>query len=91
MTDDKRIADLEATVRFYKDREDHFMRVLNVCDGGRYRNDWNVSIERVVKERDAALARIAGLEAKVRELEEEKEDARLERMAAADWADATND
>lgn len=72
---DKRIEDLEATVRFYKDREAHYVRVLSVCDGGRYRNDWNAGIERVVKERDAAVARIAELEAKVKELEEWKEEA----------------
>lgn len=49
-----RISALETDLAFYKDREQHFASVLNVCDAGRYRNDWDAALRRTV-ERASAL------------------------------------
>lgn len=58
----ERSAQLESDNRLLREREAHFARVLGVCDGGRYRADWNAAIERVVEERSSALARVKELE-----------------------------
>lgn len=75
-----RIAQLESDNEYLRGREAHFARVLGVCDGGRYRADWNAAIERVVSERDAALARVKELDG---ELQEMRADA-VERADAMD-------
>lgn len=68
----------EALAKHYQEREEHFASVLKVCDGGRYRNDWDASIRAVLADRDAAEAR-----AKRREEERDaKERARLAQMEA---------
>jgi hypothetical protein len=46
------------TIAFQREREAHFAKVLGIPDGGRYRNDWDATLE-VVRE-------IATLHAKVR-------------------------
>lgn len=61
----ERSARLESDNRFLREREAHFARVLGVCDGGKYRADWNAAIERLVEERSAALALVKQLESKV--------------------------
>ena len=51
--------DLEAELRFYKDREKHYAKLLDVTDGGQYRADWDGAIDRLVRERDEAVAEAA--------------------------------
>lgn len=36
---------LTGELRFLREREAHFARVLGITDGGRYRNDWNATLE----------------------------------------------
>lgn len=43
-----------AEVAFYKGREEHYRKVLNVTDGGQYRADWDGAIDRLRRERDEA-------------------------------------
>lgn len=45
-----RLDKLEAENTYLREREEHFAKVLGVCDGGRYRNDWDTRIERLVAE-----------------------------------------
>jgi hypothetical protein len=45
-----------AEAQTLREREDHYAKVLNVCDGGQYRNDWDAPIARTVKVRDEARA-----------------------------------
>lgn len=47
-----RIEALEAEVKFLREREAYFAKVLGVCDGGRYRADWATRIKLLVEERD---------------------------------------
>ena len=44
-----------ARIKHLTDREKHFAKALHVADGGQYRNDWDVAIDRVVRERDEAI------------------------------------
>lgn len=37
------------TIAFQREREAHFAKVLGITDGGRYRNDWDATLE-VVRE-----------------------------------------
>jgi hypothetical protein len=37
------------TIAFQREREAHFAKVLGIPDGGRYRNDWNATLEVVRK------------------------------------------
>ncbi len=55
------MVDLEAELRFYKEREKHFAKLLNVTDGGQYRADWDSAIARLVRERDEAVAEVERL------------------------------
>jgi hypothetical protein len=55
-SDADRIRDLETELARYKEREAHYAEVLKVADGGRYQNDWDAAIQRVVRERDEASA-----------------------------------
>lgn len=50
------MADLEAELRFYKEREQHFAKLLKVTDNGQYRADWDGAIARLIRERDEAVA-----------------------------------
>jgi len=49
----RELANTQETLAFYKDREDHFIRILKIADGGRYRADWAGAIHRLVEERDS--------------------------------------
>lgn len=40
---------LTGELRFLREREAHFARVLGIPDGGRYRNDWDATLEVVRK------------------------------------------
>ncbi len=44
----------ESELKRYKEREQHFASALAVADGGQYRNDWDVAIERMFRERNKA-------------------------------------
>jgi hypothetical protein len=35
------------TIAFQREREAHFAKVLGITDGGRYRNDWDATLENV--------------------------------------------
>jgi hypothetical protein len=37
------------TIAFQREREAHFAKVLGIPDGGRYRNDWDATLEVVRK------------------------------------------
>jgi hypothetical protein len=52
--DVKRLREMEAEVKRYREREEHFAKALRVADGGQYRADWDGAIARVIRERDAA-------------------------------------
>lgn len=45
-----------------RDRERHFTKVLDVADGGQYRNDWDTRITALIAERDAARADLRTVE-----------------------------
>lgn len=64
----KRLVEVETQLRFYKDREEHFARVLSVSDGGQYRADWDSRIKAIIAERDQALAEAKRLEHELREV-----------------------
>lgn len=46
-------ADALADAKRLREREEHFARALSVADGGRYRNDWDGALRRMIAERDA--------------------------------------
>jgi hypothetical protein len=50
-----RIAQLEHDVTFYKDRENHFAKALQVADGGQYRNDWDSAIQHLIDSKKLLL------------------------------------
>lgn len=50
------LAAARAEVERYQKREAHFAKVLRVTDGGQYRADWDSAIEKVLRERDEAIA-----------------------------------
>lgn len=56
MTDEEQIRHLKHAVDFYRDREKHYAKLLSVTDGGQYRADWDSAIDRLVRERDEAVA-----------------------------------
>ena len=47
---------LEAQLRFYKDRETHFIKALGVPDNGQWRNDWDDLLKHLIAV-DVALAK----------------------------------
>ncbi len=57
----KAVIDLQASVRFYKEREAFFARELDVSDGGKYRNDWPAAVERLLAERDALKGEVSAI------------------------------
>lgn len=74
-----RISALENDLAFYKDREQHFASVLNVCDAGRYRNDWDAALRRTVE-------RASALEGLLRECREQiHADAIHDRLQSEPW------
>lgn len=48
----------EREVKRLTDRQDEIARMIRVCDGGQYRADWESAIQRLVRERDEANARL---------------------------------
>lgn len=53
---------LKARVEFLEEREKHIAAVLDVADGGQYRNDWDGAVERLKRDaRNAALEEAANL------------------------------
>jgi hypothetical protein len=63
----KRLVEAEAQLKFYKDREEHFARVLMVSDGGQYRADWDSRIKAIIAERDQAIEETRVMRDTVRE------------------------
>lgn len=63
---------LESELRFYKEREAYFARLLNVTDGGQYRADWDGALARLIRERDAAQAEVTSLGLELRYAREDK-------------------
>lgn len=55
------IAHLRAELARMREREAHFARVLGVADGGRYRNDWDAPLRRVLGENERLRAENAAL------------------------------
>jgi len=66
----------------YKSREEHFVKVLDICDGGQYRNDWDERLKAVIKENKKLRPRCAELEALIPTIQEEAKDWRDEVMEA---------
>lgn len=64
----KRLVEAEAQLKFYRDREEHFARVLAVSDGGQYRADWDSRIKAIIAERDRAIGDAKRLEHELREV-----------------------
>lgn len=69
-------AGLRAENARLKAREEHFAKALSVADGGQYRADWGGAIERLIREREEAMARanhLPGLTATLDEVRWEKD------------------
>jgi len=58
----QRAVDAEAEAKIMRDRERHYAKKLGVVDGGQFRNDWNVKIDRLVSRAEAAEAEVARLQ-----------------------------
>lgn len=65
---EKRLVEAEAQLKFYRDREEHFARVLMVSDGGQYRADWDSRIRAIIAERDRAIGDAKRLEHELHEV-----------------------
>lgn len=55
----KDVESLRSELKRMREREGHFSALLRVADGGRYRNDWGGALERLLAERDGAMAALA--------------------------------
>jgi len=59
LAEEAKLAEALADVRRLRERENYFAVALGVADGGQYRADWSGAMQRLVADRDAALAGVA--------------------------------